>query len=261
MERKLDILLVEDDADACKEMSLAIDDFFDDFNLVSITNSASTAIKDVVEKQPDILILDLELTLGQGTGIEVLEGIKKARLTYPPYIVITTNNISNITHSIARENGGDFIFTKNQQGYSAALVINFLKSAKQAILNRRPSNYGENLALTSPSHQQHLYKIISNYLLEIGVSPKNIGFKYLENAIYLVANNYDKPFLQELAMEYKKTPASIERAMQNAINRTWATENVEDLLNKYKAKISSSRGVPTINEFVHYYSHLISVNK
>ena len=77
----------------------------------------------------------------------------------------------------------------------------------------------------------------------------------------MVANNYDKPFLQELAIEYKKTPASIERAMQNAINRTWATENVEDLLNKYKAKISSSRGVPTINEFVHYYAHLISVNK
>ena len=100
MNKKLDIILVEDDVIDCEKMASAIDAAYEDFNLVAITNSANTAIKNIRELQPDIIILDLELTFGQGNGFEVLESIKNDPLPFNPYIVITTNNISNITHSI-----------------------------------------------------------------------------------------------------------------------------------------------------------------
>ena len=257
MNKKLDIILVEDDVLDCEKMASAIDAAYEDFNLVAITNSANTAIKNIRELQPDIVILDLELTFGQGNGFEVLESIKKDPLPFNPYIVITTNNISNVTHSIARENGGDFIFTKVQKGYSASQVINFLKSAKQSILNRRQSTEIGITSIPSQTKKQHLLRIISNYLLDIGISPKHIGFEYLKEAIYLATIEAPKSFIQTIASEHKKSQPSVERSMQNAINKTWSTENIEDLLNKYKAKISSSRGTPTINEFVYYYSNLL----
>lgn len=257
MNKKLDIILVEDDVLDCEKMASAIDAAYEDFNLVAITNSANTAIKNIRELQPDIIILDLELTFGQGNGFEVLESIKNDPLPFNPYIVITTNNISNITHSIVRDNGGDFIFTKVQKGYSASQVIDFLKSAKQSIINRRQYDNASITSIPTQTKKQHLFRVINNYLLDIGISPKHIGFEYLKEAIYYTAIEPSKPFIPIIASEHKKSQPSVERSMQNAINKTWSTENIEDLLNKYKAKISSSRGTPTINEFVYYYSNLL----
>lgn len=58
-----------------------------------------------------------------------------------------------------------------------------------------------------------------------------------------------------IAQKYGKTDASVERAMQNAINRAWRTGNVEELLFYYTARINPSRGVPTITEFISYYAN------
>lgn len=259
MDRKLDVLLVEDDPKDCNAMTVAIESAAEDFNLISITNSASTALKTISEANPDIIILDLELSLGQGTGFDVLEGIKNMRLTYPPYTVITTNNISEITHSMVRDFGGDFIFTKSQSGYSARTVVNFLKSAKHAILNRRPSEPNSyTIGEHSSQWKQNTRRHIGNELLKIGISPKNKGFNYLLDAVCLIVEGSDVPVTSALSQKYKKTPASIERAMQNAINRTWSTENIDDLLENYTAKISSAKGVPTITEFIYYYAHKVT---
>lgn len=59
MDRKLDILLVEDDPDDCNAMSSAIEEAGEDFNLLSITNSAVTALKIFNDESPDVIILDL----------------------------------------------------------------------------------------------------------------------------------------------------------------------------------------------------------
>lgn len=259
MKEKLDIILVEDDFSDCKEMTAAIDDNSNDFNLVSITNNAAVAVNFIKNNQPDVLILDLELSLGQGSGFDVLKGIKDEFLNYPPYIVITTNNISNITHAVARENGGDYIFVKSQTGYSASQVINFLKTAKTAILNRRKTVFADPNIMSNSNKKQHLYANINNYLLKVGISPKLSGYDYLKDAIYYIATDQTRYFIKEIAIKHNKTHANIERSMQNAINSAWSKESIEDLLMNYKAKISSEKGVPTINEFVYYYANLLKI--
>ena len=57
--------------------------------------------------------------------------------------------------------------------------------------------------------------------------------------------------------KYGKTDSSVERAMQNAINRAWRNSDIDELLTHYKAKISSDKGVPTLTEFIHYYANKI----
>ena len=57
--------------------------------------------------------------------------------------------------------------------------------------------------------------------------------------------------------KYSKTDASVERAMQNAINNAWRSNDIDELLKHYSARINSDRGVPTLTEFVYYYANKI----
>ena len=54
--------------------------------------------------------------------------------------------------------------------------------------------------------------------------------------------------------KYQKTEASVERAMQNAINRAWKQTDIDELSRYYTARIHSDKGVPTITDFIYYYA-------
>lgn len=63
-----------------------------------------------------------------------------------------------------------------------------------------------------------------------------------------------------LAEKYKKNDFSIERAMQNAINKAWRTSDIDDLLTNYTAHINTEKGVPTLTEFIYYYANKVKNN-
>ena len=46
--------------------------------------------------------------------------------------------------------------------------------------------------------------------------------------------------------------------MQNAIKSAWRTNDIDDLLTYYTAKINPNRGVPTLTEFIYYYANQIT---
>ena len=70
MNRKLEILLVEDDPAACKEIAGHVDDS-DDLILIGVTSNSTNAVELIKDKLPDAVILDLELNLGGGSGLAV----------------------------------------------------------------------------------------------------------------------------------------------------------------------------------------------
>ena len=45
--------------------------------------------------------------------------------------------------------------------------------------------------------------------------------------------------------------------MQNAINAAWKHTDIDELLTHYTAKIRSSKGSPTVTEFISYYANKI----
>lgn len=108
MENVLEILLVEDDPVACNEIICEIDNDPENFRLIGITNNSSRAFQYVADASPDAVILDLELHHGGGDGLDFLRQLKEAQIARPPFILVTTNNISTITHKAARELGTAF---------------------------------------------------------------------------------------------------------------------------------------------------------
>lgn len=258
MAAELNVLLVEDNQSECENISNYVK-LVGNVNLVGITNSSDQAIKYVKELMIDAVILDLELHNGSGNGIRFLIDLKALGLPKRPYILVTTNNISRLTHEQVRQLGADFIMTKCQKDYSAENVIDFLKSI-QGLLKSSAQQTGLPTRMTTDASVEDMSKKIEKYInreLElVCISPKLLGRKYLREAIEIVmADGTD--FSTKLAVKYKKSDESVIRAMQNAINVAWRMADIDDLFNHYTAHINSNKGTPTVTEFIYYYAEKI----
>lgn len=250
------ILLVEDDTAACNAFA-KYTETLDDVSLVSVTNSAATALTEIYDYLPDAVILDLELHHGEGSGLDVLRGLKDMALSVYPYILITTNNISNITYEYARQLGADYIMSKYQEGYSEKNVIDFLYMMKPAI--RRCRKPAPPLTTESPEkRKQRILHRITAELDYVGINPKSSGYKYLTDAIMITMDKPTPNIAKLLGEKYGKTEDGVKRAMVGAINRAWKQTDINDLLYHYTAKIHSEKGIPTINEFVYYYANKLN---
>lgn len=257
MDNKLSILLVEDDQYSCKQI-INLADNSDDLVLVGVTNNAFKALDYIRDTLPDVVILDLELHQGSGSGLNVLSGIKDMSLCRVPYILITTNNSSAVTYETARQLGADYIMSKHQEGYSEKSVIDFLRMLAPVIKSRKQTHKDDSEEVESPAYyQKRITRRIIAELNLIGVNQKSVGYKYLTDAILITIKEPTQNLCSIIAKKYCKTECSVERAMQNAINRAWATSSIDDLLTNYTAKISSSKGVPTLTEFIFYYANKI----
>ncbi|MBR6697438.1 MAG: response regulator [Lachnospiraceae bacterium] len=250
---ELTVILVEDDPLTCANF-VKCADAMDDISLVSVTNNATKALSDIQDLLPDAVILDLELHMGGGNGLDVLNGLNA--LNIHPYVIVTTNNSSRITFEFARQLGADFIMAKHQQDYSEQSVLNFLQMTKSVIKSNQNSariSVGE-----APVHyKKRITDRITSELNLIGINPKATGYPYLVDAIILFAEQQTQNICTIIAEHHKKTEPSVERAMQNAINAAWKHTDIDELLTHYTAKIRSSKGSPTVTEFISYYANKI----
>ena len=256
MEKVLSVLLVEDDVEACEELQ-GYTDSVEDVEIAATTNNSTDALEMVQTYLPDVVILDLELHFGGGNGLLFLLGLKQLELQVRPYILVTTNNMSQVTFESARQLGADFILAKYENEYSAQYVIEFIRMMKDIITGQRPGQRESSPKRTPNQTESFIRQRIQREITLIGISPKAVGFQYLIDAIYLTIKKPEPNLSRILAQKYRKSDASIERAMQNAINRAWRTSNPEDLLTYYTARIRSDRGVPTMMEFIYYYARKV----
>ena len=256
MDRRLEILLVEDDVELCNELSQLIY-MSDDMLLIGATNNAYKAIEIIKDKLPDVLLLDLELSIGCGNGINVLQELRMSPTEKTPYILVVTNNTSNTTYEIVRSLGADFIISKHQQDFSPKYVLDFLRIAKPTILGSQKSvaTKKNSSTETQEQYERRIKQRISYELNRVGINPKSIGYTYLQDSIRLMLEKPRAGICTAIADIYKKSEPSVERAMQNAINRAWKTTDIESLLTNYTAKISSEKGTPTLTEFICYYAN------
>lgn len=252
MEKKTSVLLVEDDPETCDEFDKFLSET-EDMELVGTTNNAYTALDLIKSHLPDVVLLDLELHHGGGNGLLFLQELNKAQPLIYPYIIVITNNMSQSTLEIARNLGADFTLAKYEADYSVEYVISFIRMIRETLLKRRTAKQPKPV-LAPKDRNRILTQRIQRELNLVGISPKAIGFKYLTDAILLSMDHQESSISRILAEKYKKTDSSIDRAMQNAISRTWRTNDPDELLKYYGAHIHQDRGAPTLMEFISYYA-------
>jgi two-component system response regulator (stage 0 sporulation protein A) len=255
MENPLSILLVEDEQLECREIVAYIDSK-DGVELVGVTNNIQKALEFVTDSQPDAIILDLELHKGYGDGLTFLDSLREMRLSYPIYVLVTTNNVSHITHDGARKMGADFIMVKSQDDYSAKRVIDFLYSLK-SIIHSNKKTVSHSDYVNTPGQKQRRHNRIMTELDQIGIASNVLGRRYLLDGILLLIDGQNEGITIAVAEKNNKSVGSVERAMQHAIDKAWKVSCIEDLRKYYTARIHSAKGVPTITEFIHYYGEKV----
>ena len=257
MNNELTILLVEDDQQACSKIIEYIDTF-KDIRLIGVTNNASKAVEIVKDCRPNAIILDLELHQGSGSGLDVLRDIHSLMLPVSPYILVTTNNSSTVTYEFARQLGADYILFKHQEGYSEKAAVDFLHMLKEIILSKWKYSSQESLTTESPHQKnQRITRRIYAELNNVGISQRVVGYQYLVDAILLIIERPQQHICNTIGQKYGKTEASVERAMQSAINKAWRTTDIDELAIHFTAKVHSEKGVPTLTEFIYYYANKI----
>ena len=242
MDEKLTLMLVEDDPRACKDIITEVSDCGDDFALVGVTNNSNRALQYVRDLHPDAVILDLELQGGSSDGLDFLKKLKTADVSPLPYMLVITGSEDPLTHKVARECGADFIMAKSMSDFSS-------RKAHQASTESAPS---------AELEEKRLQRRIAHELDKVGISAKCIGYRYLVDAISIIMKQPVQHVCRMIGKKYGKTENSVERAMQNAINRAWAGTDPNDLIANYTAKIKSSKGIPTITEFIFFYAQKLN---
>lgn len=252
MENKLVVLLIEDDPVACYELKT----YFakcNDMTLIETTNDADVGLKLVFSHLPNVILLDLELHHGGGNGIMFLHKLNTMGICHLPYIIVTTNNMSDVTLAQARELGADFIITKYDTSYSPEYIGDTIRLMQAAILRKNAmSTLG--LGHTPAQMDNLLERRIQREMDLIGINPKNKGYNYLVDCIINYIEDPTINLSRSLVKKYVKNDKSIERAMQNAIKRAWDTNDIDNLTKYYTAHIRLDKGYPTLMEFVCYYA-------
>lgn len=254
MESKpMKILIIEDDITDCNNFINCINER-KDVELVAVTDSDIDGLKYVKVKQPEGIVLDLELnnsTSGNTDSFEFLTKLKKLKLGYEPIVIVTTHVNSKRTYDILHRMGVDLILYKDHPKYSCNHVLNQFMNLRKLPVTAYTSSVEEILE----DNEKRISDLINHELELVGVTSKLKGREYIHDAIlFLIQNeNSDISAVQYLTKVHKKSATTITNGIQNAIIRAWRVSAVDDLLEHYTATVNHETGIPTPMEFVYYY--------
>lgn len=257
MDKVLSVLIIEDDTEAVEELKSLMTDL-EDIKFVAHTNNSTDGIRLTKMHLPNVVILDLELHHGGGSGLLYLKELGELSLEHPPFILVTTHNMSDVILEQARLLGADFTHTKFEEGYSNQYVIDTIRLLRPAILKKN-SEISARAILTPAQLEEYCITRIRRELDLIGVKPSVLGYTYLTHAILNHVRGKRGHIKDELALQFGKTPESIERAMITAIRQAWLTTPTDDLEKYYTARYHVEKGCPTLMEFVCYYGDKLKV--
>lgn len=275
------LLLIEDEAGERAKFLECAKTRSHEVKFVGSTNSSDLGYEIVLNKQPDGVILDLELHRGVGSGKSFLQELEKSELKWKPIIVVTTNTHSDVVYTSIRNKGVDYIYYKKQHGYSHVAVIDDLLDFYRERKGNKVDDMAEGVNDVSEEAVDDIAEegsldslaveidsnivsgMISSELDSIGMGHHLRGRAYLEKAIVLLViqgPNFSEILLNSVADSFSVSYSSITRAMQTAIDNAWYDCDPEVLKERYTIYISPKKGKPSANELIHFYANKIRKN-
>ena len=250
-------LLVEDDKKECERFKDYIGNL-NNIKLVGAVNSCASAIKHIKTHMPETIILDIELNVGQGTGIDLIEEINNMSFNFKPIIAVITNIFAKEVHDYLHTQGVHLVFYKRKQDYSAELVVsNLYRIWKSAVKLHNVNKIEVVEDETMAEKIERISKRIDSELDLVGIGRNLNGRKFIIDAVLYILNveNIDNSenVFNYLGKKYKKVNSSIFRTIQVSIEHAWRSAPIENLQKYYTQSFNYNRGNPTVNELIHYY--------
>ena len=194
----------------------------------------------VMDKKPDILVLDLMLS--KQDGISVLKAID--RMERKPATLATSGFVTEYVANAAASLGVRYLMLKPCDMGAVAERLEEIRGGE----NLRP-------ALRRPD-KNSIETMVTGIIHEIGVPAHIKGYQYLREAIIIAVNDMDvinaitKVLYPQVAKTFQTTPSRVERAIRHAIEVAWDRGDLDTLQRFFGYTVSNTKGKPTNSEFI-----------
>jgi len=235
MENKISVYLADNSEDKKLEKYFKEND---KFVFMGSSVIASEVIKDVEEKRPQVLVM--EIMLSGMDGFLVLSSLKKSLGSTMPKVIF----ISNLSHS-------GFVSKAIKEGASYFMV----KPIMPENLAERIENLMEEKVVESKEEKQ-LDEKISNIFISIGIPAHIKGYQFLREAVKLaveepeIIGSITKRLYPTIAEKFETSSSKVERGMRHAIEVAWNRGKIENINTLFGLKIYSSNEKPTNGELI-----------
>ena len=259
---KISVLIADDNKEFCS----ILNDYLlnqKDIVVTGIAKDGREALELIVERKPDLVILDIIMPHLDGLG--VLEKLNTMDLEKTPRIIILSAvGQDKITQQVITL-GADYytvkpfdmeVFTKRiREMFNSAPTIQESSAQSNRVSYPTTSSY----ILTSEPKSKtpvDLETEITNIIHEIGVPAHIKGYMYLREAITMVVNDMEllsavtKELYPSIAKKYNTTASRVERAIRHAIEVAWGRGQIEAINKLFGYTVHNDKGKPTNSEFI-----------
>ena len=260
---KISVLIADDNKEFCS----ILNDYLlnqKDIIVTGIAKDGREALDLIVERKPDLVILDIIMPHLDGLG--VLEKLNTMELEKTPRIIILSAVGQDKITQQAITLGADYytvkpfdmeVFTKRiremfnntpavpQENAAQANRVSY-PTTSSYILNSEPKSKAP----------VDLETEITNIIHEIGVPAHIKGYMYLREAITMVVNDMEllsavtKELYPSIAKKYNTTASRVERAIRHAIEVAWGRGQIEAINKLFGYTVHNDKGKPTNSEFI-----------
>lgn len=259
---KISVLIADDNKEFCS----ILNDYLlnqKDIVVTGIAKDGREALELIVERKPDLVILDIIMPHFDGLG--VLEKLNTMDLEKTPRIIILSAVGQDKITQQAITLGADYytvkpfdmeVFTKRiREMFNSAPTIQESSAQSNRVSYPTTSSY----ILTSEPKSKtpvDLETEITNIIHEIGVPAHIKGYMYLREAITMVVNDMEllsavtKELYPSIAKKYNTTASRVERAIRHAIEVAWGRGQIEAINKLFGYTVHNDKGKPTNSEFI-----------
>ena len=247
------VMLVEDEAEVCESFQAA----FTQYQLMTLvyeTDSERQALDYLEIHDVDVLILDIELT--EGDGLSLLHEIERRGLE-KPFIIVVTNTESRVTLSCMRAHGADYIYQKANRAYSPLKILSLIDKMypyQRVEDDRRCMHVVE--MFNQAKEDEITIKYIEDELGKMGFKHQQVGFKYIAEAVFWIMKGRSdraqtiSEIYSLIAKKYRTTKNAVERGIRNAIESVFTEADIDDLHRYYPFDYDEEKGRPNNAEFL-----------
>ena len=210
------------------------------FQIVGTANDGEQAIRMIMEKKPDILVLDLMLS--KQDGISVLKAID--RMDRKPVTLATSGFVTEYVANAAANLGVRYLMLKPCDMTAVAERLEEIRGGENLRMNPRRTD------------KTSIETMVTGIIHEIGVPAHIKGYQYLREAIIIAVNDMDvinaitKVLYPQVAKTFQTTPSRVERAIRHAIEVAWDRGDLDTLQRFFGYTVSNTKGKPTNSEFI-----------
>lgn len=261
---KISVVIV-DDSEITRSMLEEILQQDEEIEVIGTADDGSAAISVILEKRPDVVLLDLVMPKVDGIGVMERVNGEMASLAEraPVFIVISAAGSEEIL-SQAMESGASYYIMKPFDITDIIARIKRVGGSRKLIskttLNGEPVKKPMSTASeTVPKKQAEVFSMdaeVTNLIREFGVAVNLSGYRYLRDAIIMVVKDgglldyVTKSLYPVIAKEHKTTASRVERSIRHAIQVAWARVDEETVKARQSYGFADGDKKPTNTEFI-----------